>query len=59
MIKSNTTLKPKKRAPGGGRKLKYGESVKRVDFKCPESKIKEFRESANKILKTYVKKSKN
>lgn len=43
----------KTRAPGGGRKLKYGEPVKLVPFKCPESKIKEFRKKVNEILNKY------
>ena len=49
----------KKRLPGGGRKLKYGEPAKLVTFKCPESKVKDFRKSANLILNSYIKKSKN
>ena len=52
-------MKPKKRAAGGGRKLKYGEPVKLVPFKCPESKVKQFRKSVNEILKSYIKISKN
>ena len=44
-----------KRKTGGGRKLKYGEPCQLVTFKCPESKAKAFRVSANKILKSYVK----
>lgn len=44
----------KKRKPGGGRKLKYNEPVKLTSFKCPESKIKEFRKSVNLILKSYL-----
>jgi hypothetical protein len=47
--------KKPKRAPGGGRKLKYGEPVKLVPFKCPASKVKEFRIAVNAILNSYVK----
>lgn len=44
----------KKRKPGGGRKLKYNEPVKLETFKCPESKVKEFRKEVNNILKSYL-----
>lgn len=43
-----------KRKPGGGRKLKYNEPVKLTSFKCPESKVEEFRKSVNAILKSYL-----
>lgn len=46
------------RKPGGGRKLKYGEPCQLVPFKCPKSKVKEFRIAVNKILKSYVKERK-
>lgn len=45
--------RPKKRAPGGGRKPTYGEPTIKVDFRCPKSKVKEFRTAANKILSSY------
>lgn len=45
---------PKKRASGGGRKLKYGEPTKLVTFKCPESKKLEFRKAVNIILNKYI-----
>lgn len=43
------------RAPGGGRKLKYGEEVKIIPIKCPISKEKEFKELAYKILEKWEK----
>lgn len=33
-----------KRKPGGGRKLKYGEKLKRIVSYIPESKVSEIRE---------------
>lgn len=37
--------------PGSGPKLKYGEETVQVGFKCPKSKVKEFREHCQKFLK--------
>lgn len=48
----------KKRAPGGGRKAAYSKPTVKVDFRCPEDRVNEFRKSVNEILKSY-RKSKN
>lgn len=42
-----------KRKPGGGRKLKYGEPLKRIVIYCPESKITEIKALIKQKLKTY------
>jgi hypothetical protein len=40
-----------KRKPGGGRKLKYGEPLKRIVSYCPQSKVIEL----NKLIKEKIK----
>lgn len=42
-----------KRKPGGGRKLKYGEPLKRMVIYCPKSKEIELKQLINKKLKHY------
>jgi len=49
----------KKRKPGGGRKLKYGEPLSRLVCYCPDSKIKELREIVKAKLKEYEPLTKN
>lgn len=48
-----------KRKAGGGRKKKYGEPTKEMKFRCPESKVKDFRVFVNEKLKTYINISNN
>jgi len=43
----------KKRKPGGGRKLKYGEPLSRFVCYCPESKVKDLRKIVKAKLKEY------
>lgn len=47
-------MKKKKRAPGGGRKLKYGELVVKWNIKLPDSKADELKKQINKLLEKYV-----
>lgn len=42
-----------KRAKGGGRKLKYGEPLKRLVIYCPESKTNEIKTLIKTKLKDY------
>lgn len=42
-----------KRKPGGGRKLKYGETLKRIVFYIPESKTNEIKTLIKTKLKDY------
>ena len=42
-----------KRAKGGGRKLKYGEVLKRIVFYIPESKANEIKTLVKQKLKDY------
>lgn len=44
-----------KRKPGGGRKLKYGEQLKRIVIYCPESKQEELKQLIKQKLKSYEK----
>jgi hypothetical protein len=43
---------------GQGRKHRFGEETKNVTFRCPESKVEEFRIYGNKKLAKWVKKKK-
>ena len=45
----------KKRAAGGGRKLKYGEETEVIRLRVPKSKKSEFNILAKKILDKWVK----
>lgn len=42
-----------KRKPGGGRKLKYGETLKRIVFYIPESKVNEIKTLVKQKLISY------
>lgn len=42
-----------KRAKGGGRKLKYGEPLKRLVIYCPESKANEIKTLVKQKLISY------
>lgn len=42
-----------KRKPGGGRKLKYGEPLKRMVIYCPKSKENELKQLIKNKLKEY------
>lgn len=42
-----------KRKPGGGRKLKYGEPLKRIVLYIPESKVNEIKTLAKQKLISY------
>lgn len=42
-----------KRKPGGGRKLKYGEPLKRMVIYCPQSKEIELKQLIKQKLKSY------
>lgn len=43
----------KKRAKGGGSKLKYGEETKTFSVRSPKSKIKELKEHIKQKLDTW------
>jgi hypothetical protein len=51
---------PKKKSKRGGiregarRPLKYGEPIKVIQIKCPESKVKEFRLMAYEWLNQFI-----
>ena len=39
---------------GSGKPLKYGEPIKVIQIKCPESKVKEFRLMAYEWLRQFI-----
>jgi hypothetical protein len=57
MGKQNTKLKRGGKRPFSGAKQKYGEQTKTIAFRCPVSKVDEFKKVINtKLAKLAIKK---